>query len=66
MARPFRVRHPRFIGFAAIAMALALLTLYLPGSPSALVWPYEWAMLLVWGALGLLLYLARRRHFRSH
>jgi APA family basic amino acid/polyamine antiporter len=35
-----------------------LLTAYLPGSPSALIWPYEWAIILTWAGLGLVLFLS--------
>lgn len=60
MPRPFRVSHPRLVGYGAIALAVALLTAYLPGSPSALLWPYEWAIVLVWAAVGLVLWLRYR------
>lgn len=60
MPRPFRVRHPRLVGGAAVVLAVALLTAYLPGSPSALLWPYEWVMILVWAALGVVLYVRYR------
>ncbi len=60
MPRPFRVSHPRLVGVGAVVLALALLTAYLPGSPSALLWPYEWAMILVWAVLGVLLMLRYR------
>jgi basic amino acid/polyamine antiporter, APA family len=53
MARPFRVTHPRLVGVGAIVLAVALLAAYLPGSPSALLWPYEWAMIVVWCGAGL-------------
>lgn len=57
MPRPFRVRHPRLVGVGAIVLALALLSAYFPWSPSALLWPYEWLMILVWAALGVLLWI---------
>jgi basic amino acid/polyamine antiporter, APA family len=60
MARPFRVRHPRLVGYGAIALAIALLCAYLPGSPSALSWPHEWAMIVVWAGVGLALWLRYR------
>jgi len=60
MPRPFRVSHPRLVGGGAVVLAVALLTAYLPGSPSALVWPYEWGMILVWAVLGVGLYLRYR------
>ena len=31
------------------------------GSPSALVWPEEWAIVLVWGGLGAVLAVGMRR-----
>ena len=52
MPRPFRVRWPRTVGVTAIVLALGLLSLYLPFSPSSLVWPYEWAMVIGWAAIG--------------
>lgn len=60
MPRPFRVSHPRLVGGGAVVLAVALLTAYLPGSPSALVWPYEWGMILVWAVLGVGLYVRYR------
>ena len=56
MPRPFRIRHGSVIGWIALVMALGLFTLYLPWSPAALVWPYEWAIVLGWAVLGALLY----------
>jgi APA family basic amino acid/polyamine antiporter len=63
MPRPFRVRRPLLVGGGAILLAAALLSAYLPGSPSALAWPHEWFMILVWSVLGLLLFL--RYRFRA-
>lgn len=66
MPRPFRVSHPRLVGWGAVLLAVALLTAYLPGSPSALLWPHEWLMLVVWAALGAILALRYRlRQSRS-
>lgn len=52
MARPFRVRRGQAVGWAAILLSAALLSIYLPWSPSALLWPYEWSLILVWAVLG--------------
>ena len=60
MERPFRIHHPRIVGGSAVVLAIALLSVYMPWSPSALIWPYEWAMLLTWAALGVLLCLRYR------
>jgi hypothetical protein len=48
------------VGYGAIALAVALIAAYLPGSPSALIWPYEWATITVWTVAGLFLYLRYR------
>jgi amino acid transporter len=61
LPRPFRVSHPRFVGVAAFVLALALIAAYLPGNPSALVWPYEWLTITIWAVLGVALF-ARYRH----
>lgn len=56
MPRPFRLPVGRAIGWVALVMSLGLLLLYLPMSPSALVWPYEWVILVGWSMLGLVLF----------
>ncbi len=60
LPRPFRVRWPGVVGGTAIVLALGLLSLYLPFSPSSLVWPYEWAMVLGWAAIGVVVWTAKR------
>ncbi len=52
MPRPFRVRHGKTVGVLALVLSLGLAVLFLPGMPSALVWPYEWIMLGFWALLG--------------
>lgn len=52
LPRPFRVRWPRTVGGTAIVLGAGLLSLYLPFSPSSLVWPYEWGMVIGWAAIG--------------
>lgn len=41
-------------------LALALIAAYLPGSPSALIWPYEWLTITIWSIVGVLLFLRYR------
>jgi APA family basic amino acid/polyamine antiporter len=63
MERPYRVRRGRFIGWTALVLSIGLGVLYLPGSPAALVWPQEWAIVAGWIVLGLVLVLmAGRNH----
>ncbi len=54
LPRPYRVRAPTVVGGLALLTTIFFLLLYLPGSPAALVWPQEWAILLVWTVLGAL------------
>ena len=57
MPRPFRVKYGSFVGYAALFLSMGLGLLYLPGSPSALLWPYEWAMVLSGTLVGFVFYL---------
>jgi amino acid transporter len=56
MPRPFKVPAGRAVGWVAVAVSILLLNLYMPGSPSHLVWPQEWIMVLVWIALGVVVF----------
>jgi amino acid transporter len=56
MPRPLRLRHGVAIGWLALLGSLGLLALYLPGSPSALLWPVEWGLVGAWFLLGLVFY----------
>jgi amino acid transporter len=63
MPRPFRVANGKVVGYAALVLAVGIIILYMPGSPAALVWPYEWVMVLAWTAIGVAFYLwARTAH----
>ena len=39
-----------------VLLAVALLLVFMPGSPGALIWPYEWLMLLLWALLGVVIW----------
>ena len=56
MDRPFRVPAGGWVGGAALLCALGLLSLFLPGSPSALGWPAEWLIVLSWAVVGVLVW----------
>ena len=61
LPRPYRVAAPTLVGWLAVAATLFFLVLYLPGSPSALVWPQEWAIVLLWTSLGAAFAMGTRR-----
>ena len=61
LERPFKVKRWRIIGSAALTLSMGLFCLYLPGSPASLLWPYEWAMVILWILLGTILFLFNRR-----
>lgn len=52
MVRPYSVKHARPVGWAALLLSIAIAFLYLPWSPAALVWPWEWLIVLGWSLLG--------------
>ena len=60
MPRPFKVSHPRLVGYGAVLLALGLLSAFLPWSDSALSWPEEWMTIVIWTAIGLILWLRYR------
>ena len=65
LPRPYRVAAPRLVGWLAVAATVFFVMLYLPGSPSALAWPEEWAIVLLWAGLGAGLAAAMRRRKAS-
>ena len=52
MKRPYKVKHGKLVGIIAVLMCVILTIMYLPGSPAALVWPYEWGIVMAWVVLG--------------
>jgi amino acid transporter len=52
MPRPYKVRHGQLTGWAALVLSLGIAVLYLPISPAALIWPYEWLIVIAWVLLG--------------
>ncbi len=65
MPRPFKVPAGNLIGVVAVVLSVALLNLYLPWSPSALVWPYEWLMVFLWFGIGLVVFIWSRSSDRQ-
>lgn len=57
LRRYYTIKNGRMVGTAAIISALFFLFWYTPFSPTALLWPYEWALVFAWVALGAVLLL---------
>lgn len=53
MERPFRTPGGQATGVVAAVLAIGMGVLFMPGMPAALIWPYEWVLLAVWWAVGL-------------
>jgi len=58
--RPYSHKRPMLMGILAVISALFFVQLYLPFGPSSLVWPYEWALILAWLGLGIVLAIAAK------
>lgn len=56
LERPYRVPYGNLVGWLALLLSFGLGLLCLPGSPSALVWPQEWVIVMAWALLGGVLY----------
>lgn len=56
LERPYKVPFGKLTGSLALVLSIGLGLLYLPGSPSALVWPQEWGIVILWSILGAILY----------
>ncbi|MBJ3763900.1 APC family permease [Maribius pontilimi] len=52
MERPYTVPYGEYVGWAAVVLGSGLALLYMPGFPSALVWPAEWIIVGLWTLAG--------------
>ncbi|MBT8145499.1 MAG: APC family permease [Gammaproteobacteria bacterium] len=62
LARPYQAPFGKITGYAALVLSIGLIFLYLPGSPSALVWPQEWGIILFWVVLGAVLFALKDKY----
>jgi amino acid transporter len=62
LERPYLAPGGRFTGYLALILSIGLIFLYLPGSPSALVWPNEWGIIVFWVMLGGVLFALKNRY----
>lgn len=65
MDRPMKLPAGKAVGVLALLLTLGFTAMYLPGAPSALQWPFEWGIVLLWAVLGVGLVLQTRRSSRS-
>ncbi|SHH88612.1 APC family permease [Clostridium grantii] len=56
MPRPYKVKRGKAVGTMAVILSGLIIILYLPGAPAALVWPYEWVIIIGWSILGAIFY----------
>ncbi len=56
LQRPYKVPLGKLVGVLVLLLSIGLGILYLPGSPSALLWPQEWGIVFLWIILGAILY----------
>ncbi|WP_027364388.1 APC family permease [Desulfotruncus alcoholivorax] len=63
MKRPFKVQAGNLVGYLAVILSLLFVLLYLPGSPAALVWPYEWLIFLGWSVIGVVFFIWARSSY---
>jgi amino acid transporter len=61
MERPFKLPGGYTFGIAGMVVTVFFIALYMPGAPSALLWPREWAIVLAWVVLGAVLFGLSRR-----
>jgi amino acid transporter len=55
MPRPYKVKRWKPVGIAAFVLSCSIMLLFMPFSPAALIWPYEWAIVGGWWLAGLLM-----------
>lgn len=63
--RPYKVPYGTLIGWLAVICSIGFILLFLPGSPAGLVWPYEWALVLVWAIFGIILAMVNANTYKN-
>lgn len=64
LERPYKIKYWKITGVLAVVLSILFISFYLPGMPSALVWPMEWIILFTWCFIGYGLYISRSRDNR--
>lgn len=55
--RPFSIKRWKVIGLIAVILSILFILLYMPFSPSALVWPMEWYIVSGWYLIGIIFFM---------
>lgn len=55
--RPFSIKRWKVIGLIAVILSILFIMLYMPFSPSALVWPMEWFIVIGWYLIGIIFFM---------
>jgi len=55
LERPYKAPLGSFMGYAGLLACAMMIIIFMPTMPSALVWPFEWALIGGWAILGILL-----------
>lgn len=66
MNRPYEVPAGRVVGVLGLLLSAFFVYLYLPGGASALAWPHEWLIVILWSVLGIVLYGVSEGHPEDH
>jgi len=66
LVRPYKIKQWKVVGALAIILSIIFISFYLPGMPSALIWPVEWMIVFVWYVLGIALYMSRSKQTVPH
>ncbi|MDL2298183.1 APC family permease [Synergistaceae bacterium OttesenSCG-928-D05] len=62
LPRPYKVKGGVTVGVVAMLLSAAMILLYLPGTPAALSWPYEWGITIGWTLIGIALITFSKAH----
>jgi amino acid transporter len=60
MPRPYKIKNGKIVGYIASILSLGMILLYLPAAPAALVWPYEWMIIIGWSVLGAIFFVSNK------
>lgn len=63
MHRPYKISGGKFVGYMAVLLSFGMMYLYMPGAPAALVWPYEWMIILSWSLLGIVFFICAKSYY---